>query len=368
MPPIRVLQIVPAMNMGGLETFIMNVYRHIDKDKVQFDFLYHYDLPCVYDDEIKAMGGKIFYTNVRQNHNVFAYCKSLNQFFKTHKEYQIIHGHFSGFGLFYNHYAKKHGVLVRIGHSHNTNTEKSLTGLLDAFLSSFFKYGISHRFSCGFKAGKALYKNQDFEVFENGIELDLFAFDEEKCRQTREKFALGKGPVFGHIGRFTQQKNHVFLLQIFAEIAKICPSASLFLAGEGPLLAAAQKQAQALGIAEKVVFAGLQKDTPALYSAMDCFLLPSLFEGLPVVLVEAQANGLLCFVSGAVSPEAAIGKNLHFLPLSLSAKEWACAILAQPLARQNSRDILFEKGYDISQTAKRLQNFYLAAALNSKEQ
>ncbi len=358
MPPIRVLQAVPAMDMGGLEMFIMNVYRHIDRSKVQFDFLYHYNRPCVFDAEIETLGGHIFRASIRQNNNVLKYCRFLDHFFATHP-YPILHGHYSGFGLFYNHYAKKHGVAVRIGHSHNTHTEKSLSGFFDAVMSSFFKYGITHRLSCGVEAGKALYKTNDFTVFPNGIELERFLYNAEKRQAARQRFGLEDALVFGHVGRFTQQKNHDFLLDIFAQLESRRPGARLLLAGEGPLLEETRRKAAALGLAEKVVFAGLQRDTPALYNAMDCFLLPSLFEGFPVVLVEAQANGLPCFVSDAVSPEAALTSGLHFLPLAAGAAGWAETILAQPLARTDNRQALTDAGYDIATTAARLLAFYL---------
>ena len=362
MAPIRVLQVVPAMEAGGLETFIMNVYRHIDRERVQFDFLYHYDRPCVFDAEIEALGGNIYRTSVRQDNNLVQYCRQLNTFFAAHPEYTIVHGHYSGFGMFYNHYAKKHGVPVRIGHSHNTATEKSVTGFLDACLSSFFKYGITHRFSCGIGAGRALYKTDDFEVFPNGIEVDSFAYDAAKGQAARARFGLCGGPVFGHIGRFTQQKNHTFLIDLFAALKKIQPDFRLLLVGEGTLMPQVKAKVQALGLQDSVVFAGIQTDTPALYSAMDCFLLPSLFEGFPVVLVEAQAGGLPCFVSDAVSPEAALTGSLHFLPLALGPAGWAKAVLAQPLARTNNRQALFAAGYDISTTATRLADFYLRNA------
>lgn len=345
-----------------METFIMNVYRHIDRSVLQFDFLYHYNRPSFYDDEIVALGGRIYRLSVRQDNNFLRYARALNAFFAAHPEYGVIHGHYSGFGLWYNHYAKKHGVAVRIGHSHNTTAEKSLAGAADALLSAFFRYGVTHRLACGQAAGRALYGRRPFTVYPNGIELDRFAFSEEKRRAERARLGLREAAVYGHIGRFTQQKNHSFLLDVFAELSRRQPSARLLLAGAGPLEAEARAKAGALGLAEKVLFAGLQKDTPALYCAMDCFLLPSLFEGLPVVLVEAQANGLPCFVSDTVSPEAALGTGLQFMPLGAGAAAWAECILAAPLERRDNRAALAAAGYDVADTARRLQALYLELA------
>ena len=364
MPPLRVLQVVPAMDMGGLEMFIMNVYRHIDRQKVQFDFLYHYSHPCVFDDEIEALGGHIFRSSVREDNKVFNYLLDLEQFFKAHP-YPVLHGHFSGFGAFYNHAAKKHGVAVRIGHSHNTQTEKSLTGLADAVLSSFLKYSATHRFSCGEKAGRALFGNRSFEIYPNGIEVDRFLYDPQRDVDTRARLGLADAVVYGHIGRFTQQKNHEFLLDIFAEIAKRQPEARLLLAGDGPLLPAAEQHAAQLSIEDKVLFAGIQKDTPGLYSAMNAFVLPSLFEGFPVVLVEAQASGMPIFASDAVSPEAALTESVQFLPLSAGAEGWAKAILENGDKRRDNRKTLFDAGYNTADTAQRLQEFYLSHAAPS---
>lgn len=175
MAPIRVLQIVPAMNVGGMETFIMNVYRHIDRKKVQFDFLTHYKTPGFYDAEILSLGGKIYYLPVREDNNFSLYFRMLDHFFRMRK-HKIIHGHYSGFGLFYNHYAKKHGIQIRIGHSHSAGHEKSLVGLFDRILSSFFKYGVTKAFSCGQNAGNKLFGAGKYELLQNGIDLDSFLY------------------------------------------------------------------------------------------------------------------------------------------------------------------------------------------------
>lgn len=361
MEPIRVLQVVPAMDMGGLEMFIMNVYRKIDREKIQFDFLYHYARPCFFDEEILSLGGRIFRTSIRQDNHFPRYFKELDQFFQQHT-YPILHGHYSGFAVFYNHFAKKHGVPVRISHSHNTQTEKSLTGFLDAVLSWFCKFGVTDRFSCGQQAGRALYGRRSFELYPNGIDVAKFAFDEDKRRATRQRFGLGDEVLYGHIGRFTQQKNHSFLLDCFGEMYRQNPNSRLLLAGEGPLMEAAKAQCQSLGLSSAVIFAGIQADTPALYSAMDGFVLPSLFEGFPVVLVEAQANGVPVFAADTISPEAKLVDNFAFLPLAEGPGAWARQIAASPLQRQDNGPRLLEAGYDIGDTARRLSEFYLSHA------
>lgn len=363
MAPIRILQIVPAMNLGGMETFIMNVYRHVDRDRVQFDFLTHYAAPGYYDEEIEALGGRIYRLSVREDNNLFRYLKQLDRFFADHPEYTVVHGHYSGFGMFYNHYAKKHGVAVRIGHSHSTGSERGLTGFLDKCMSRCFSRGLTRRLSCGVDAGKALYRKKPFDVYPVGIDLGRFAFDPGLRKQMRGAWGLdADAVVYGHIGRFDPVKNHDFLLEVFTAIYARQPSARLLLVGDGPLRGEVEAKAALLGLEGKVVFAGNRSDTPACYSAMDCFMMPSHYEGLPLVLVEAQANGLPCFVSSAVSAEAGITPSVHFLPLSSGPGFWADSILGVPLARQDNRAALAAAGYDIEATAKRLQALYLQLA------
>ncbi len=170
MAPIRVLQVMPAMDAGGMETFVMNVYRTIDRDKVQFDFLYHYDKPCFFDDEICTLGGSIYKMTVRQDNNLPRYLRELRELFAAHPEWRIIHGHYSGFGMFYNPVARRAGIPVRVGHSHNTAYEPNLVGRLDKLMSSRFNAGLTDRFACSQKAGEMLFGKSPFTVLPNGID------------------------------------------------------------------------------------------------------------------------------------------------------------------------------------------------------
>ena len=322
MPPIRVLQIMPAMDAGGMETFVMNVYRAVDRSQVQFDFLYHYDKPCFYDAEIEALGGHITKLTVRQDNNIPKYLHDLRAFFTAHPEYKVIHGHYSGFGMFYNAVARRCGVPVRAGHSHNTAYEHNLVGQLDRLMSSRFDHDLTHRFACSQRAGEMLYGKHPFTVLPNGIMTDVFAHHDPAARAAlRAELGVQENEVlFGHVGRFCEQKNHAGLLRIFA---------------------------------------GVRKDMAALYHAMDVFLLPSLFEGLPVVLVEAQAAGLPCFVADTVDPGAAFAGNIHYLPLQNEAA-WADAIAAADLTRDPSAQAkAIAAGFDVHTSAGILQKFYL---------
>lgn len=356
--PLRVLQVMPAMNMGGMENFVMNVYRRIDRSRVQFDFLYHYAAPSYFDSEILALGGRIYRTSVREDNNFPRYFRALKRLFAAHPEWKVLHGHYSGFGVFYNHYAKKAGVGVRAGHSHNTTFAAGFAGLADRVLSRFFRYGVTHRFACGQEAGRALYGRMPFAVVPNGVDPARFARNPDARTRLRSELEFEKAVVYGHVGRFDAQKNHQGLLAVFAALARRQPEARLVLLGRGPLEEAARETAHRLGIANRVHFAGVQTNTPDWYAAMDAFLLPSNYEGLPVVLIEAQAAGLPCFVSTAVTREAGIA-GVEFLPLAAGPEAWADAILARPLAHRNNAHALKEAGYDIADVAAKLQAFYL---------
>ena len=361
MAPIRVLQIMPAMDAGGMETFVMNVYRAIDRELVQFDFLYHYDKPCLYDYEIRALGGQITKLTIRQDNNLPRYLGQLNAFFAEHPEYRIIHGHYSGFGMFYNAAARRRGVPVRVGHSHNTAYEPNMVGRLDKLMSSRFDKDLTDRFACSRKAGQMLFGKSPFTVLPNGVDTEVFANPAPGSRaKLREHLGVTDGEVLlGHVGRFSAQKNHAGLLRIFAALLPKMPNARLLLLGGGALEGETRALAKELGVADRVIFAGVRTNVQAFYAAMDAFLLPSLFEGLPVVLVEAQASGLPCFVSDTVDEGAAFASNVFFLPLDrpeLWAETIAGARLKRnPKARQNA----VAAGFDIHTSARILQDFYL---------
>lgn len=362
MTPIRVLQVMPAMDAGGMETFVMNIYRTIDRGKVQFDFLYHYNKPCFYDAEITALGGRITKLTVRQDNHLPRYLRDLDQFFAAHPEYRVIHGHYSGFGMFYNAVARRRGVPVRAGHSHNTAYEPNLVGRLDRLMSSRFDAALTDRFACSQKAGEMLFRHP-FTVLPNGVDTALFA-QRDAAGRAALRAALGVAEsevLFGHVGRFTDQKNHPGLLRIFAALRQAMPAARLVLLGGGPRDYQDRMRALAneLGLGGSVIFAGVRSNMRDFYGAMDVFLLPSLFEGLPVVLVEAQAAGLPCFVADTVDRGAAFARNVHFLPLDDPGR-WVEAVTGGDLRRDaGAQAAAVAAGFDIHTSAAFLQDFYL---------
>lgn len=358
MKPVRVLHVVPNMHAGGLETFIMNVYRNISRDQVQFDFLVHYEKHCFYDDEIEALGGRIYRLTVREDHKPFKYLKNLIVFFKEHREYRMIHGHMASTGVFYFLVAGLYGAHTRICHSHSASMERTLKGLVKRIISKPVKRFANVLFACSGKAGRFLFGRKCFAVIPNAIDVERFSFSQAVRERVRNELFLSDKFVVGHVGRFEGEKNHVFLLEIFCEIKKMRPDAALLLIGTGSRLAEIRIRAEKLGISDSVCFLGVRSDVHALYQAMDVFVLPSFYEGIPIVLIEAQYAGLPVFVSDAVSAEANISERYYPLSLHQNAKAWAAAITGLPAACRDQLCVS-NAGYDIKEVAQGLQAFYL---------
>lgn len=358
--PIRVLHIVPNMQAGGLETLIMNIYHNIDRDKVQFDFLVHYTGDYFYDEEIRSLGGKIYKFSVRNDNNFIKYLHDLDNFFKRHSEYKIVHGHMESLGQFYFKAAKKNGILVRIAHSHNSSTENTIKGKMKKILLKRYPTYATDYLACSEQAGKFMFGNHKFRVIKNAIIVDNFLFNKRTRNEMREKLRLQNAIVIGHAGRFCEQKNHKFLIEIFREIAKKEPNSILLLIGAGETEDSIHKLVGDYGLSSRVIFLGVRKDIANLYQAMDCFAFPSLFEGLGIVAIEAQCSGLPVVGSDLIPQEAAVTDQFHYMPLSASPDKWADKIIKEAkLERIPEVSKIQAAGYDVSQVASKLQDFYL---------
>lgn len=367
--PIRVLQVVAGMDCGGIENFIMNVYRCMDRSKVQFDFLYHTGKPCFFDEEIQKLGGRIYRFPMNEGVRFLAYFRFLEAFFKNHS-YAVLHGHYSLFGLFYDYFARRHGVLVRVGHSHTTGfLGTGFNQLADRLLSPAWRFGLTHRFACSRAAGQHMFGKKEFSVYQNGIQLSRFRYNPEQRKRIREKYGVPEtAAVLGCVGQFRAEKNHSWLLERFAELCKKYPQKEfwLLLVGDGTERGRLESQVQSLKIPH-VIFTG-QQDSAPFYSAMDLFVLPSRFEGLGIVAIEAQANGLDCLLSAGVPQEAAVTKNVSFLPLEKKNAEWERRMAAVSVGhRSQTEEEIQAAGYDIELTAQKLQEFYLSAAERGKK-
>ena len=318
---------------GGVEAVVMNYYRHIDRSKVQFDFLVDSDSTLVPRDEIVSLGGRVFFIPPYQKQ--FSYQRELQMLFRE-QQWPIVHSHVNTLSVFSLRAAEKAGVPVRIAHSHSTANpdERAKTALKNLLRTQANRYP-TDRFACGKYAGEWLFgKESYFTVVPNAIELSRYEYSPEKRASVRAELGIDAGTfVVLHIGRFVEQKNHVKLIQIFDALHKEDPDALLLLAGDGPLRLEIEQQVESLGLAERVRFLGQRSDADALYSAADVFCLPSLYEGLPVVAVEAQATGLPILVSDKVTRETLIISLAKRIPLEADNRAWACAAIKAGMAR-----------------------------------
>ncbi len=365
---IRVLHIVGTMDLGGAETLIMNIYRNIDRDKVQFDFLCHNRIEAKYTEEILSMGGRMYCVPGISHVGPFKYQKNLYNFFCEHPEYKTVHSHQHELSGMILAQAKKAAVPNRYSHAHIAFTHRSfIENIQSAVFKSFFPRNITHAFACAIAAGKTLYSGRlrkNFEFLPNGIDTEKFIFTEEKREQFRQQFDFKDKIVIGHIGRFMRQKNHKFLIEVFNEILKNNASAQLVLIGEGALKQEIETQVKAFGIEKNVHFLGARRDIPEFLSAIDLLLFPSLYEGLSVAMIEAQASGVPILTSDTVSSEVAITDRVKQISLELPGEEWATnaldmiaknAVVDRSIYSQKVKDA----GFDAKEIARKLQNFYI---------
>lgn len=363
--PIRVLHVVVNMNRGGAETLIMNLYRNIDRSKVQFDFL-----TCregVFDSEIIERGGTIHRIPYINEVGHFSYIKSLNNFFSDNNDYTIVHSHLNRMSGFVIRAAKKAGIRFCISHSHNTGGEGGILAKGYKWYSGLFIPSHSdYTFACSVAAAKWLFgsKSNEAKLLNNGIEPEMFNYSPEVRMMKRKELGISDQLVIGHVGRFTKQKNHKFLIEIFAEFVKKRPKSILLLCGDGILRKDIEKRVNELNIQEKVKFLGVRSDIHQLLQAFDMFLFPSLHEGLPVTLIEAQAAGIPCFISDEITCEVDLGLDLmKFLKLT-SIDLWVSELEkfnVEKIERHTSKlKMISERGYDIKNTANWLQDFYLS--------
>lgn len=364
---MRVLHVVHSMNRGGLETFIMNIYRKIDRTKVQFDFLVHTNEECAYDQEIKDLGGKMYSVPNRRK-GLLKYYKALNTFFKNHSEYKIVHQHLSSLtNVAPLKIASKYKVPVRIVHSHNTKQGGYwLHKYIHKFNQLFVKSFATHYFACSDLAAKWLYPNNiyeknKFEIINNAIDTDDFLFNANSRNSIRKEFNFEDKFVIGHVGRFHPQKNHDFLIDVFKYINERNKDTKLLLIGDGYLRSDIKRKAKKLDLMDNVIFTGVRSDIPDLLNSMDVFVMPSHHEGLPVTVVEAQASGLPCVLSNNITNEVEIIGNVDWCDLDDNLSVWSKKILKYKNAniKRNTREKIIEAGFDTKHVANELMKFYL---------
>lgn len=370
---IRIAQILGRMNGGGVEQVVMNAYHAIDREQVRFDFFIFKGSTHVPIDEIKALGGRIFV--VPPIKHPAAYYKSIKKLL-AQGEYTIAHCHLSTLSGLALLAAKRAGVPVRILHNHSTSGGKRefVRNMAKALFKPFARAFATDRLACSEYAAHWIYgKNarctelrdtdcgsECVRIMRNAIDTQKYAFDPAKRAEIRKAFGIPqKTLVFGHIGRFCPQKNQSFVLDIFFEILNQHKNSILMLVGEGPDKELITARVIAAGLQNRVIFTGQRNDADKLYSAFDCLLMPSQYEGLPVVGVEAQCAGLYCLFSDKITKEVMLTDGAHSLTLKDPAADWACAALCCADVRNENAPVqLTERGYEISQTAADLLAFY----------
>lgn len=349
----RVLCIISTMNAGGAETFLMKLYHRLDKTKYQMDFCINVFDKCFYEEEILALGGKI-YRIPSKSASRSSFKKRLYEIVNSNHYDYVLRITSSAFGFMDLKIAHEAGASVCAARSSNSSDGGSL------------KSKIAHRFgrilygkyvnvkiapsdlAAEYTFGKKAYESGTVNILHNAVDIDQYGFDANMRCRIRSEFGLSDDiTVIGHVGRFMTQKNHGFLLEVFSEYAKLNEKSALMLVGGGELEPTIKEKASALGISDKIIFTGVRSDVPALLSAMDVFVFPSLYEGMPNTVIEAQATGLPCLIADTITREADITGLVHYLPLG-DAGTWAHLVAELPQVKRETPIQKFEEnGYDI---------------------
>ena len=368
--PIRIAQIIGKWLGGGVEAVVMNYYRYIDRTKIQFDFICDNDSTNIPYKEIEELGGKVILIPPYQK--VFKYHRELKKVLKD-GNYKIVHSHINTLSVFSLFAAKCAGVPVRIAHSHSTTNKKEWKkNIVKIILRPFTKLVATDYMACTEHAGRWMFGNKNFDngkiyILNNAIDLDKFKYNEKIGSKIRKDLNISKDTVvIGHIGRFVAQKNHTQLIDIFNDYHKKNNNSILMLIGQGPLMEEIKEKVNNLGLNDCVIFLGQKDNVNEYYNAMDLFLFPSLYEGLGMVVIEAQVNGLPCIVSDEVPKIAKISDNIKFISIKDSGLRWVSILEdLNNSSRNKSNNTAFDK-YNIKLENIKLTDFYLSS-LNKRE-
>ena len=357
---IRILQMIGSLNVGGSQTLMLNIYRHIDRERMQFDFLLDHPDETYFAEDVKALGARIYTMPSFRGTNAGEIRRDWNNFFYTHPDYTVLHSHIRSYASLYLPVAKRHGLKTII-HSHNSSNGEGVTALVKNVLQRPLRDQADILMACSRDAGRWLFgeracQSDRFIFLPNAVDTARFAPNAEKRRAMRRELGVEGRLVIGHVGRFHPQKNHSFLLDVFQRVHAQCPRSTLLLVGEGELQRDMVEKAVALGVAEDVIMTGNRNDVPELLGAMDRFAFPSLFEGLPVTLIEAQAAGLPCLISDVITRDVDVSPLITRLPLG-DAELWAQELL-RDRPRLDVRGDIIRAGFDVEASAQMLCALY----------
>ena len=360
--PVRILHILQRMEAGGTQALLMNMYRKIDRTKIQFDFLVVYKEKQFYDDEIEELGGHVYKMSFREDLNVLKFKKDLSEFFKTHREYQVVHCHAYTIGYFCLKAAKKAGIPVRIAHSHSNSMTNDRKKYLKRIMQKLFLVYATDNFACSEEAGKFLFKNRKFRVLSNAIDSEKFIADTNIRTIVREELNLTNYFVVGHTGRFRPEKNHKFLIDIFGEIKAKIPNSKLLLIGNSDSCDNIRQYISEKGYTKDVIILTNRGDMNRIYQAMDIFVFPSKYEGLGIVAIEAQASGIPVICSTGVPIETKVTPLYDRKSLEDTAYDWAQSgiqLSKNCMTHTNMQEYIISSGYDIGSMAKEMEDYYL---------
>jgi len=367
--PIHILHVLGSTNLGGAESRIMDLYRHIDREKIQFDFLVHSTKEGFFEPEIKRMGGNIYYLPSFRVYNYFKYKKACRVFFTEHNEFAMVQGHMTSTASIYLPQAKRAGIPITIAHARSAGVDAGIKGFITKFLRRNLYSKCDYMFACSDLAARAVFGDKRFEegktiFIPNAVDINEFAPNDRLRAQIRKEYGMENKFVIGHVGRFHYAKNHEFLLEIFAELIEQKENAVLFLLGDGPRRTEMETKARELGIANAVIFAGNKNPVAPFYQAFDAFLFPSRFEGMPGTVVEAQAAGLPCLISDSITSQVKATELVEFLSLQENCKTWAMKFLrmieeADSSITEGDNSALLNTFYDVNYQVKCYEQFYL---------
>lgn len=363
---IRVLHVLGTTNLGGAESRIMELYRAMDRSAVQFDFLVHTDKEGQYDAEIEKLGGRIYHVVRFKVVNIASYKRALKAFFREHHDYSAVHGHMTSTASIYLPIAKKAGIPFTIAHARSAGVDKGIKGLVTKLIRIPLKDRADYCFACSSKAGEAVYGSKGIIkkgvwVIPNAIDAERFAYNEAVRNQVRDELGISNQFVIGHVGRFAFMKNHDYLIEIFAQLCKMRDDAVLALIGKGPLEEAIKDKVKSLGLEKKVLFLGNRFAIERYYQAFDYFVFPSIFEGLPGSVIEAQASGLMCLVSDNVTKETGITQLVTYKSIEEPAISWASEIMRnakKALVREDMSAVIKKRRFDVKEQAVKMEAFY----------
>lgn len=386
--PVRVLHVLGGLGLGGAESRIMDLYRCMDREKVQFDFLVHQGgigqcreqeqmvrCPEFYDEEVKSLGGKIYLLPKFKVYNYFAYKKAARRFFKKHSDFCAVQGHMTSTAAIYLPEARKAGIRILAAHARSAGVDKGMKGVLTRILRIPLLKRADYCFACSEEAGESVFGKKwkdsaKAKIIPNAVDAQKFVYQEKVRKKVREELGISDCYVIGHVGRFHYAKNHEFLLEIFAafrdRMNREGKRTALILLGEGAGMEMSREQARQLGIDKDILFMGNQREVWKYYQAMDYFVFPSRFEGLPGTVVEAQAAGLRCIISDRITRATGFSSLVHYEDIALPAGEWAEYIIGHMFyERKDMCPTVKNAGFDVKEQAKRMERFYMTGELDS---